>query len=468
MRFINRESELTWLEERYQGDAAEFVVVYGRRRVGKTYLLRRFCADKPHLHFQAGEVADADNLRRFSQEMVGAIGARLSGGIEFADWEAALEFLLEQVRGRRFIVVLDEFPFLCEANPALPSLIQRFWDLRGQHSDLFVVLSGSSVSFMENEVLSERSPLFGRRTGQIHLLPMSYRDAAEFVPGYSPEDKLRVYGIVGGIPMYLARFQDGRSLAGNVCAEILDPKSLLYEEPEHILRAELRDPPTYSSILHAIATGQTRRSEINNRVAQAGRQVDLGRYLRVLEQLRLIERVAPLTSRGRKRPGRGRYFIADNFLRFWYRFVLPNRSRLEIGMPEEVWREDIEPHLDDYMGLAFEQICRDYVRRFAAEKLPVQAKEVGVFWHKNGEIDVLSLNTDGSVYCGECKWSRQPMDLRELEALVRKTALLPEDWREREIRYVLFCRGGFTDDLRRREDGERLILVTLEDLLPED
>ncbi|MCD6360935.1 MAG: ATP-binding protein [Armatimonadetes bacterium] len=467
-RFIDREQELAALSKAYATDQAEFFVIYGRRRVGKTELIALFCRDKPHVYFEAARLPDGENLAHFVREAARALNDAILRAANYTEWEPPLEYLARVAQRERLIVVLDEFPYLCEAKPALPSLIQRFWDQHGQFSRMFLILCGSSVSFMENEVLVYRSPLYGRRTGQIHLLPLHYRDAAKFVPRYGAEDKARVYGIAGGMPMYLAQFDDRRSIAANVQRAMLSVGGVLYDEVEYLLRSELREPHVYGSILEAIARGLTKRNEITQRVRQVAGIEKPDQYLRTLEALRLIERVAPLTSRVRNKPGRGRYFIADNFLRFWYRFVLPNRSRLELGMAEEVWREDIEPHLDDYMGLAFEQICRDYVRRFAAEKLPVQAKEVGVFWHRDGEIDVLSLNTDGSVYCGECKWSRQPMDLRDLEALVRKTALLPQDWREREIRYVLFCRGGFTDDLRRREDGERLILVTLEDLLPED
>ncbi|MBC7286460.1 MAG: ATP-binding protein [Armatimonadetes bacterium] len=466
-RFINREQELAALENAYARDGAEFFVIYGRRRVGKTELIARFCEGKRYVYFEAARLPDGENLAHFVQEIGRALQDPVFSSAVYTEWEPPLQYLARAAQQERLIVVLDEFPYLCEANQALPSLIQRFWDQHGQHSKMFLILCGSSVSFMENEVLAYRSPLYGRRTGQLQLWPLHYRDAAKFVPGYGVEEKLRVYGIAGGMPMYLAQFDDRRSVAHNVKRAILSTGSILYQEVEYLLRSELREPHVYAAILEAIAHGLTRRSEITQRVRQVSEIEKPDQYLRTLEALRLIRRVAPLPSRQLRKPGRGRYFLADNFLRFWYRFVLPNRSRLEMGKVEEVWRENIEPYFDEFMGLVFEEVCREYVRRFGEERLPVRAEEVGVFWHKDGDIDVLSLNADGSVYCGECKWSRQPMDLRALHELEQKAALLPEDWRERGLRFVLFCRGGFADELRRREDGERLILVGLEDLLPE-
>jgi AAA+ ATPase superfamily predicted ATPase len=325
-----------------------------------------------------------------------------------------------------------------------------------------LVLCGSSVSFMQDEVLAERSPLYGRRTGQLELQPFSYRDSAAFFPEYSLEDNLRAYGMLGGIPMYLGQFDGDTPIAANVQRAILQPGAVLYDEPEYLLRMELRDPRTYNSILQAIASGLTKRSEIADRVGVGSTQ--MSPYIATLEKLRITERVSPVADRAPERPSRGRYFVRDNFLRFWYRFVLPNRSLLEMGEGERVWRERIEPHLDEHLSFVFEDVCREYVQRHAREKLPVLAQgEVGRHWHKDAEIEVVCRNTDGSTYCGECKWSRQPMDLRELAALEEKAKTLPPSW-QANLRYVLFSRAGFKPELRDREDGKRVILVDLEDL----
>lgn len=459
--FINRTLELRSLEERFHDSRAQLFVLYGRRRVGKTELLRTFCQGKPHVYFQAAQVSEPDNLRHFIQEAADATGDDLLAQMEFTGWEAPLQYLAKAAR-ERLIVVLDELPYLCEGNSALPSLLQRFWDQHGQNSNLMLILCGSSVSFMEQEVLAQRSPLFGRRTGQLELLPLGYRDAAGFLPRYSPEQWVQAYGILGGMPMYQAQFEDRLSLEENVQRHIFDPAALLYNEPEYLLRTELRDPGTYNSILEAIADGLTKHNEIADRIGKPSSAVSP--YLATLERLRLIERVAPVTSRAAGKRSVGRYFIRDPFLRFWYRFVLPNRSLLEIGERERVWTQRVAPQLDEFLGLAFEGLCREYVRRHGAETLGVvPSGEVGRFWSRDVEIDVLCRNVDGSHTCGECKWTRKPVGERELEDLQGKAQALPADWRH-DLRFILFSRRGFTAALQTRAEGEGVHLIGLDEL----
>jgi AAA+ ATPase superfamily predicted ATPase len=462
MRFIDRVLQLGQLEKLWKSKQAELLVLYGRRRVGKTELIRRFCQGKPHVYFQAAQVADRDNLRHFAVEAAAATNDEFLAKADFTDWGAPLDYLAQGATKKKLIVVLDEFPYLCESNQALPSVIQRFWDQRGKNSKLLLILCGSSVSFMENAVLSERSPLFGRRTAQMELAPFGYRESAEFVPGYPLEDKLRVFGILGGMPMYLAQFDGRASVATNVKRRILDPQSLLHDEPNYLLRIELRDPRTYNSILEAIASGLTKHNEIAQRVDQ--RAGGLTQYLANLEELRLIERVASATARAPKKRAAGRYFIRDNFLRFWYRFVLPNRSLLEIGEADRVWNERVRPHLDEHLGAVFEDVCREYARSYARERLPVLPEgDVGRHWHKDAEIEVLSRNVDGTHYCGECKWSRRAVGPGVLGDLKKKAATLPAAWRD-GIRYLVFARKGFTAELMDQADGKHMILIDLPEL----
>lgn len=456
--FLDRVAELRALTQLHRSPRAQLFVLYGRRRVGKTELLRTFCQGKPHVYFQAAQVSDRDNLRQFLQEAAEATGDAFLARADFADWEAPLEYLAKTTK-RRLIVVLDEFPYLCEANPSLPSLLQRFWDQRGSAGRLMLVLCGSSISFMEQEVLAERSPLFGRRTGQLELLPLGYREAAGFLPRYSPEQWVQAYGILGGMPMYQVQFEDRLSLAANVQRHLFDPSALLYSEPEYLLRTELRDPGTYNSVLEAIAAELTRHNEIADRIGRPS--TTASPYLATLERLRLIERVAPLTSRTASKRSVGRYFLRDPFLRFWYRFVLPNRSLLETGEGERVWAQRVAPQLEEFLGLSFEGLCREYVRRHGAKRLgAVPEGEVGRFWSREVEIDVLCRNADGTHTCGECKWTRRLVGERDYEELQRKSEALPGEWRE-GLRFVLFARRGFTEALQQRaqKDGTRLIDV---------
>jgi hypothetical protein len=462
MPFIGRVSELSFLNELYGSDRPELYILYGRRRVGKTELLREFCQGKRHVYFQAAQVSEDDNRRHLAAAIAEGLQEPLLAMARFDDWETPLQELSRRARDDRLVVVLDEFPYLCDSAPGLPSLLQRFWDHNARESRLLLALCGSAISFMENEVLAERSPLFGRRTGQQELLPFGFREAAQFVPRYGSEDRLRVFGILGGMPMYLTQFNDRVSLAQNVQAHILRPQALLHEEPTNLLRGELRDPGTYHSILNAIASGLTRSTEIAQRVGIA--VTALGRYLPALQELRLVRRVVSAGDRAPEKRARGRYFLDDHFLRFWYRFVLPNRSLLEVGEGRRVWDERIAPQLDEYLGRVFEGVCAQYVRNHARERLPaLPIGRVGPFWHKEAEIDLVWHNDDGSTSCAECKWTRAQMGERELRDLQENAVALPAEW-QRDLRYVLFSRAGFTEDLRRQEDGNRLVLVGLEDI----
>ncbi len=461
-RFVGRQSELQALGDLYERPGGQLFVLYGRRRVGKTELVRQFCRGKRHVYFQAAQESDRDNRRHFVEEAAQSTGDPVLRRARFDDWEAVLEHLTGQRAGERLVVVLDEFPWLCEANPSLPSLVQRFWDQHGRGSRLFLILCGSSVSFMEEGVLAHRSPLFGRRTGQQELLPLNYREAMEFVPRYSVADQVRTHGILGGIPMYLEQFDDRHSIEKNVRHEILRPQGLLHDEPQLLLQGELRDPRVYNSLLQALASGLTKHNEIAQRVDP--RPGAISRYLERLERLRLVHRTVPMVDRAPNRRSRGRYSIRDPFLRFWYRFVMPNRSPLEVGEAERVWNESIAPQLDEFLGPAFEDVCREYVRRYAREKLPVLPQgEVGRQWGRDIEIDVLCRNVDGTHCCGECKWTSRPVGVAVLEELKLKAESLPVPWR-RGLRYLIFSRAGFTEGLRARADGESVVLIDLAEL----
>lgn len=390
--------------------------------------------------------------------------------ITFNDWETALIYFAQKSHQERLILVLDEFQYLCEDNAALPSLIQRLWDLHGKDSNLFLILCGSQVSFMEREVLAERSPLYGRRTGQLQLMPLSYQDSGRFFSEYTFKEKLIAYGILGGIPAYLNRFVSRsspnsqefsmRTIEQHIKEEFLTPQGYLFDEANFLLRMELREPRIYASILHAIANGSTQLNEISQRVQME--RTKTNKYISVLRDLGLVKRITPITERAPQKSRKGLYKLADNYLYFWYRFIQPNRSLIESGHADLVYREMIEPNLPDYMGRIFEDVCRQYVSRYWHEKLKVAPKRVGGHWGSELEIDVLTENIDGSHWFGECKWREAPIGENVLNQLIEKASKLPVTWQQNP-RYVLFSAGGFTDTLRQKAEAEDVILIALDD-----
>lgn len=460
--FIDRHQELAALEQMFQSGVAEFFVLYGRRRVGKTELLTQFCKDKRSIYFLASQLKTPDQLRQLTETSRHIINDPLLQSLVFDDWESAFIYFAQQAREERLVLVLDEFQYLCEDSAALPSVIQRFWDLHGKNSKLFLILCGSQVSFMEQEVLAERSPLYGRRTGQLRLMPLSYRDSGYFFPEQSAKEKLILYGITGGIPAYLNQLNTAQmTLEQQIKDKLLTPQSYLFDEVNFLLRSELREPRTYASLLHAIAGGATRLNEISQRVGLE--PTNANKYLSVLRELGLIKREIPVTTSAPQKSRKGLYKIADNYVKFWFRFVLPNRSLIESGNADLVYREMIAPNLSHYMGDIFEDICRQYVERYWENKLKVAPIRVGAHWEPTLEIDVLTENVDGSHWFGECKWWNARVGENVLNRLIENAGKVHDQWQQHP-RYVLFSANGFTDALQERAVKEEVCLIEADDL----
>jgi len=463
--FIDRDRELDGLNQRYQEERAELFVLYGRRRVGKSALVQEFCRGKPHVYFLASQVRELDNLDQFREAVAAARPDPLLESLRFNSWEPALAYLNRLAESERFVVVLDEFPYLRQDNPALPSILQKWWDTAGKASRIFLVLCGSQVGFMEHELLAERSPLYGRRTGQEHLGPLLPWDAALFFPGYSVRDRLAAYGILGGIPAYLERFHQAQTLKANLMREALNPQGFLYDEVHFLLRTELTQITTYLSLLKAVAGGATRITEIATRAGVPATAAS--RYLGTLRELGLIRRDVPFTERHPEKSKRGVYVVGDPFVAFWCRFILPHQSLIQAGQGETVWREFIKPALDTHLGLVFEEVCRLYVLHRWADTYGPAPRRVGRFWTGDYDVDVmaeLAAGKERQVLVGECKWWKAPVGRNVLEELKARALSLPAEWQDR-LRLVIFSLSGFTDELQSAADREEVTLVAGEALL---
>lgn len=459
--FHGRARELRVLERERARAGPSLVVIYGRRRVGKSTLILRALEGVPHIYYQATRVTDADNqelFKRAAQRVLGddAILAGLSG------WESLLGYCrrLSETTLPGLTVVLDEFPYLVDANRALPSIVQKAWDAtRSSGSPLKLVLCGSAISFME-ALLAERNPLHGRQSAELDVMPLPLREAAEFFPEWSVKDRLQAYGIFGGMPYYLSLCDPDRALAENIRELILADGAPLREEPDHLLQAELQNVARYASILRAVADGCTKRSEIMNRVLAKGEEgISLTPYFQKLEALRLIRTEVSLDVRDPDRSRNTRYLLEDPFLTFHFRFVLPYRSALEADQAEAVFAEAIAPRLDEYMGERFEDMCRQYVRLHAAEHLPSAAREVGRIWAADYDIDVAGTLLNGDRVAGECKWWQRPVGRNILDRL-RETSRSNRYYRA-EVRThdLLFSKSGFTEELNRVADADRSVIL---------
>ncbi len=459
--FINREGEMNYLHSLGKKSESQLLIVYGRRRIGKTELLREFSKKEKHLFFSSDLSSEQEQLRQFSQKVYTVTGDSFLEEQQFGSWEAALRYVFDHFPGKIPIVIIDEFPYLCHSNTALPSILQKIWDERSRQSRLTVILCGSYKSFMEKEVLAGRSPLFGRRTGQLLVEPMKFADARKFFPGYSGGDQVVAYSVLGGTPAYLQRFTEKKSIRQNIRDEILDRNAPLYAEPRFLLMEELNEPSIYFSVLSAIATGRTRLNQIAQHTGIPESQ-KVNKYISVLRELKIIRRRVPVTESTPHKSRKGIYQLEDHYFRFWFRYVYPNLSYLEEGDIDYVWSSIIHPDLDRFAGYSYEDICIQHLKELNRRgMLPFKARDIGPWWDRQDEIDIVALDGRGSYILCECKWTRKKVGTNLLEDLERKAQKFSD---AKKVYYGFFSGSGFTRGLlefsKERDENEIVLFDT--------
>ena len=459
---IGRQNELGVLKDLYHSGRFEYLVMYGRRRVGKTTLLQEFAKGKEAGFFPAREKNDALNLHDFSQ----LVQIKYDGAFiaSFEGWKDAFEYI-DRKTTQRTLIIIDEFPFIAEENPSVKSILQHAIDhLWKNNRNIFLILCGSSVSFMETDIMGSKSPLHDRQTSSMEVTPFDYYDSSLFYPKYSNEQKLTAYGILGGVPRYLEAFDDSLSIERNIADKIIKKGSYLNEEPSNLLKAELREPNVYNSILSAIATGRNRVQEMADYLHEENTKVS--KYLTILQTMRLVEKVVPCGEGANSR--KGIYRLTDNFFRFWFRFEFTNNAYYEM-LGAKAASKEITDGLSDYMGEAFEGICKEYFVRHAKKgDLPFVPYKMGKWWGNNpyikeqDDVDLLMLDKTGKkgIFV-ECKYTNSKMPHKEYDDLKNAMLAFPD----LEEKYMYFVsKSGYEASVMRhaREDGA--VLLTLDDL----
>ena len=462
--FVGRDQELSRLRGEFASNRPSLLVVYGRRRIGKSALLKQAAKDSPHVLYQATRVTSALNLDALKAEIARSLGTDpLLEGLN--DWLGVLTYLARKAEDMPgLVVVLDEFPYLAEADAALPSVVQKFWDsVIAGGSKLNLVLCGSLIAHME-DLLAERNPLYGRQTFAMDVQPLPLRDAVQFFPRYSAEDKILAYGIFGGVPFYLRLCDPDVSLEENATNLLLTDAGALIDEPNVLLQSELRETRRYASILAAIADGCTKTGEISGRVRDIKDSVSLSSYMERLERMRLVRAVRSLDAEPKSRDRR--YFVNDPLIAFWHRFVRPNMSSVMQGFGPEIWRHQVAPRLDEYMGVAFEEICRGHARRHAQECLPAPAQEIGQIWGADYDLDVAGRLLDNSMLYGECKWRRGAVGEDVLSTLIERAERTGYGRGTEARHFVIYARSGFKAGVQERAaEDRRIVLYTPRTLL---
>lgn len=438
--FIGRNRELETLNRLYRSDKFEFVVIYGRRRVGKTALINHFIDEKKAIYFMGVESNEKQNLENFSKSII-AFSSGIQAETSFSSYQAALEYAFKLAENERIILAIDEYPYVARSSKSLASTLQMLIDKYKDNSKLMIILCGSSMSYMEDNVLAYKAPLYGRRTAQMKIEPFDFDECCTYLTGLSDEDKAYIYGIVGGTPQYLIQVSNDLSVEENIKNIYLNPMSFLYEEPLNLLKQEVREPAIYNAIITAVATGHSRMSEISTKVGES--TTVCSGYLKNLISLGIIKKETPY---GEKASKKSIYSIEDNMFCFWYRFVPDNSSVIARGAVDLVYRR-IEAQLNDYMGRVFEEICAQYLwKLLLTGKMPIEFVSLGRWWgndprKKNQtEIDIMGEKDSASAVFAECKWRNENVDLDVLETLVDRSGL----FHYTKMHYFLFSKTGFT------------------------
>lgn len=460
--FIGRDKELNTLDKLYQSDKFEFVVIYGRRRVGKTALINHFIGDKKSIYFMGVESNEKQNLENLSKSII-----EFSSGIQaetsFVSFQAALEYVFQLAEKERIILTIDEYPYVARSSKSLASTLQLLIDKYKDTSKLMLILCGSSMSYMEDHVLAYKSPLYGRRTAQMKILPFDFEESCRCFNTLPDEEKALIYGIVGGTPQYLLQMSDQLSVEENIKNTYLNPMSFLYEEPVNLLKQEVREPGIYNAIITAIATGHTRMSEISSKVGEDTNVC--ANYIKNLINLGIVKKETPY---GEKESRKSIYSIEDNMFYFWYRFVLDNSSVIARGATDIVYKR-IEPQLSDYMGSVFEEICIQYLWKQLLEgNAPIEFSSLGRWWGNDpiqkcqAEIDIMGEQDSESALFAECKWRNEKVDLDILETLIERSEL----FHYKKVHYYLFSKTGFTKGcMEKAENMGNVTLVSYADIL---
>lgn len=462
--FIGREKEIADLNELYSQDKFQLFVLYGRRRVGKTTLLNEFCKDKETIFYSAEQSNEKLNLEKFSSLVFNFYG---ENNLEpFSSWTNALSYIGDRQKDKKLVLVIDEFPYLVKKNKALLSELQHLIDHKLTRGNLFIIICGSYMGFMEKEVLGSKSPLFGRRTAQLHMKPFNYQTSSKFLNGFSNEEKLELYGAFGGTPLYLQQINNNESFEENIKRSYLKVTSYLYEEALLLLRQEVQEPGVYSAIIEAIASGYTKANEISTKIGEDSAKCL--KYIKTLCELGILHKETPF---GEKEASRKTiYGISDFMFRFWYRYFFANRTLIETGAQQAVWLKKIEPDYNGYMGLVFEKVCADYLSdKNAKGELPILFTSIGRWWgtnpvtHGQEEIDLVANDRKDYIF-GECKWRNEKLDLSVLRELKTKADIFSKN--RNNTYYFLFSKSGFTDAVKNEVKADNsVILVDLSDIM---
>ena len=446
-RFVNRKSELAFLEEQYHTNTASMVILYGRRRVGKTALITQFIKDKPSVYFLATEEREEQNRRSFKDLVAAFTKNELLAEVDIRQWESLFKLLAEKAVNQKLVIVIDEFQYLGKTNPAFPSVFQKIWDTILKDHLVMVILCGSLISMMESQTLAYSSPLYGRRTGQIRLKQIPFAYYSDFFPGLDRKKQIEFYSVTGGVPKYIELFQEEKDIYSAIEKNILQTSSFLYDEPDFLLQREVGEVGSYYSVIKTIAAGNKKLGKIA--AALEMKQTGLTKYLKTLVDLDILEREVPVTELNPEKSKRGLYKIKDNYLLFWFKFIFPNQGLIESGHKDMAMDKIRRNFIDSHVSFVYEDICLETLWELNGRNVwPFHFDVAGRWWDNENEIDLVALDHEGkNIIYGECKYWNSPVGMEVFSSLRQKTYAVQWNNDCRKEYFALFSINGFTQEL---------------------
>lgn len=461
-QFIDRELEMETLQREYAREGSALVILYGRRRVGKTTLISEFIKDKNALFFLASEEAEAQNRNAFKEKVAEFVNSNLLRNADIKSWDVLFRAVMDTPFERKPVIVLDEFQYLGKANPAFPSIFQRIWEEILKDHSVMVILCGSLISMMESQTLAYGSPLYGRRTAQIRLKQIPFRYYHAFFPNKSRRDLIELYAVTGGVPKYIELFSENKDIYSSIQTCILNRSGYLYDEPHFLLQQEVSEVGSYFSIIKAIAAGNAKLSAIAS-VLEI-KSTSLTKYLKTLIDLDILEREVPITEENPEKSKKGLYKIKDNYLRFWFAFVYPNMSFIESGHSQLVMNKIRKSLVKNHVAFVYEDVCKERMWELNADDVwPFNFTKLGRYWDSRDEIDIAALDPEGkNLILGECKYWVEPVGISVLRSLEAKAETVAWKRDSRNVWYVIFSASGFTDDLIKEAESRADLMLCAE------
>lgn len=463
MKFVDRIDEIKFLEKEYKRKTSSFIVLYGRRRVGKTRLIKEFIKNKDSVYFLATEESEAENIKTFQNILYSKYKIPLLDNNKLLSWNDLFYIISTLKLEKKLIIVIDEFQYLLKSNKGFSSILQKSWDEYLKDKNIMLIISGSALSMIKREVLSYSSPLYGRRTSQMNLKPIKFKYFKEFFENKNI-DLIKLYSLTGGIPKYVEILESKENIYDTIKENFLNVNSYLFEEPYFLLEKELKDIGSYFSIIKAIANGNNKLSKISTSLGI--KQTSLSYYLNNLIELDILEREVPILEKNPQTSKKGIYKIKDNFLNFWFKFIYPYKSYIEIGNIDFVMNIIKKSFIERHVSFIYEDISKEkLIDLNLNDKLPVKLSKIGRWWDKNLEIDIVGVDRENKpILFGECKYTKKPVDLDVYYALVEKSKKLLKDNNQNNLYFAFFSYNGYTKNFIDKVKKEKNTLIFEGDL----